>query len=160
MSPTKKSKTPTTRRKVKVKKLAPRKKAAASKRIVLIEDEPLIGKVYRDAFAQMGHELVVAMNKEEAMKSIAEQLPALILLDLVIPVTNDLVIEYEHPVGFDILEYMKHNHDTKHIHVFVLTNLESKEYERRAKELGVDRYYIKTATNPHLLVTEAVKVLG
>lgn len=135
-------------------------KKTAKHTIVLVEDEPLIGSVYRDAFAQAGHPLIIAMNKEEALRSIAENQPRLILLDLVIPVTNDLVIEYEHPVGFDILEFMKRNHATEHIHVFVLTNLESKEYERRARELGVDRYYIKTATSPHILVTEAVKVLG
>lgn len=153
--PIKRKATATKRRSVAKQKVVP-----GHKTIILVEDEPLIGNVYRDAFAQTGHELIVAMNKADAIRSITEHQPALILLDLVIPVTDDLVIEYEHPVGFDILEMMKRNDTTAHVHVFVLTNLESKEYERRAKELGVDRYYIKTATNPHALVTEAVKMLG
>ncbi|MFC1662822.1 two-component system response regulator [Patescibacteria group bacterium] len=141
---------------MKLKKKSSRTKAT----VLLIEDEPLINKVYQAAFKNTDYSLLVATNKEEALDLLFKHQPPLILLDLIIPVSNDLVIEYEHPVGFDILELVKQSDITHDAHVFVLTNLDNDIYVKRAKSLGVDKYLIKTDTSPSQLIDQVIKFLG
>ncbi|MFH0952581.1 MAG: response regulator [Patescibacteria group bacterium] len=128
--------------------------------ILLIEDEPMICDVYQAAFRKTPYKFLIARNKEEGMAAIFSKRPLLILLDLMIPISNDLVIEYDHPVGFDLLEMIKQSDVTHDAHVFIITNSESREHEDHAKRLGVDKFFIKANTTPQTLVREVIKVLG
>jgi CheY-like chemotaxis protein len=102
--------------------------------ILAIEDEKQLIDVYRKKFEDLGIEIVVATNGQEAL-TLAKQLPNLIILDIMLPGGMN---------GFDILRSLKLNSDTAKIPVMILTNLDN-EIET-AKELGVVEYIIKSNT--------------
>ena len=119
-----------------------------SKKVLLVEDEPLIIELYQEAFEQEDFELEVAVDGQEGLKK-AENLPDLILLDILLPGIN----------GFEVLKELKKNGKTRDIPVIVLTNLGSEQSDsdkHLALSLGAVDYLVKSYHTPDEL-TEIVK---
>jgi len=110
------------------------------KKVLLIEDEPLLIDLYTEAFEEEDFALMVAENGTEGLKKAAD-LPNLILLDILLPGLN----------GFEVLRRLKSNARTKDIPVIVLTNLGSEQTDkdkRLALSLGAVDYLVKSFHNP------------
>lgn len=110
------------------------------KKVLLVEDEPLLIDLYQEAFEKERFDLVVADNGHDAIKKAAD-LPDLILLDILLPGIN----------GFEILRQLKKNGKTKDIPVIVLTNLGSEQTDkdkRLALSLGAVDYLVKSYHTP------------
>jgi twitching motility two-component system response regulator PilH len=54
-------------------------------RIVLIEDSPTDRAVFTQWLTKAGHEVLEADNAEDGLKLVREHLPALVLMDVVLP---------------------------------------------------------------------------
>lgn len=122
--------------------------------ILLIEDEPLIAGMYEDVLAKHPFSVVKAASKESAINQIQRHKPQLILLDLMIPLgSGEDLITYDHPVGFDILEWVRHHPEYAKTKVIVVTNLESDTHHKLADSLGVSGYVVKASLEPHDLIT-------
>ena len=103
------------------------------KKVVIVEDDESISKVYEIKFAKEGIASTLAIDGEEAVLKIGSENPDLILLDLMIPKKD----------GFWVLEEIKKNPKLKKIPVIVLSNLGQKSDEERALALGANEYLIK-----------------
>jgi len=77
--------------------------------------------------------VITAYDGEEGLKRAKQELPHIILLDLIMPVMD----------GFDVLEQIKANPDLKHIPVLILSNLGQDSDINKAKELGAVDYLVK-----------------
>jgi two-component system alkaline phosphatase synthesis response regulator PhoP len=118
------------------------------KKVLLIEDEQLIVELYQEAFEEEDFELEVATNGDEGLKK-AENLPNLILLDILLPGIN----------GFEVLKELKKNNKTRDIPVIVLTNLGSEQSDsdkHLALSLGAVDYLVKSYHTPEE-IAEIVK---
>ena len=64
--------------------------AVSSKRLLLVEDDPDIGGLLQDFLTDEGYEVRLAKNGQEALNALLgnETRPALILLDLMMPVMD------------------------------------------------------------------------
>ncbi len=102
------------------------------KTILFIEDEETLQKTFREAF-QNDYGVIPALNGEIGSKLAKTEQPDLILLDLILPRMN----------GFEVLEKLKKDEETKNIPVIVLTNLERVEDVDKAIELGATTYLVK-----------------
>ncbi len=110
-----------------------RKKEGKKQKILMIEDDPFIRKLYRNKLILAGFEFEEATNGEEGLnKAIAEK-PDLVLLDIVLPKKT----------GFDVLVGMKGNEKTKDIPVIMLSVLSQKSDARTALSLGAQDYLVK-----------------
>lgn len=103
------------------------------KKVVIVEDDEHISKVYEIKLTKEGITSVVARDGEEAVAKITTEKPGLILLDLMIPKKD----------GFWVLEEIKKNPDLKTIPVLVLSNLGQKSDQDRARDLGANEYLVK-----------------
>ena len=104
------------------------------KKILLVDDDPLIIRMYEHKLAQDGHDVVLAFDGEQAVMMAKEEKPDLILLDLMMPKLN----------GIETLQFLKKEADTKGIPVIVLTNIgDDSAYQKRAEELGAIDYVVK-----------------
>ncbi len=103
------------------------------KKIVFIEDEPALQKSLTMALKANGFSVFSAFDGETGMNLIKETSPDLILLDLILPKKD----------GFQILEEIKSDKETKDIPVVVLTNLEDASNVEKVIELGATNYLIK-----------------
>ena len=135
----------------------PKKK---NKKILLIDDEPIIVSLYKALFEPTPFEFFVAMNKDMGLMLIQRVRPNLLLLDLILPAPNQPELSYEEPVGLEILREVKQNPETKEIVVLVLTNIDNEKNRQIAKELGAQDYFVKASLEPHELVKKVNQYLN
>jgi len=104
------------------------------KKILLIEDDKFLLKLYSDKLNREGFEVSMAITGEEGLGKVAAEKPDLVLLDIILPQKN----------GFDILSEIKLNPATKNIPVIILTNLGQDSDIKTGFELGAVDYLVKT----------------
>lgn len=115
------------------------------KRVLLVEDEPLLIDLYRERFGEEEFNLDVAQDGNEALRSAGTLGADLILLDILLPGIN----------GFEVLRRLKNNLDTRDIPVIVLTNLGSEQSDsdkQLAFSLGAVDYLVKSYHTPDEIV--------
>ncbi|GEM_PF-1844223 len=131
-------------------------------RILLIEDEPILSSLYTLILTKSGYEVTAAIDAETGEEQLIVTRPHVVLLDLLIPRKphGDTHGESFHePTGFEILRLVKGTPSMATIRVIILSNLDSDEHIRTAKNLGADRYIIKSNLDPHDLKKQVEEVL-
>ena len=103
------------------------------KKILFAEDEPLILKFVSFRLESLGYGVIKARDGAEALKLIEEEIPDLILLDIVMPIMS----------GYDVCKQVKMNEKLKHIPVILFTASEPEIVAARAKEVGASDYIMK-----------------
>jgi CheY-like chemotaxis protein len=119
-----------------------------SKKILVVDDEPDILKVVLFRLNKLGYEVLTATNGIEALDSARENIPDLILLDLMIPVLD----------GVEVAKRLKSEEETKYIPIIVLTASTHKVAEK-AKECQAEDYITKPFV-PEELVEKIKKFIG
>lgn len=107
---------------------------APSKRILLVEDETSVREVLKRKLIQDGFDTDVAEDGEEALKSLDNAIPNLILLDVIMPKMN----------GFDFLEKIRSDKRYSNIPVIIISNLEGDNDRATGKNLGIIDYIVKS----------------
>lgn len=111
------------------------------KKILLIEDEFYILDLYRMILEKAGFEVLLAEDGEKGY-NLAQNLPDLILLDIMLPKMNGIIL----------LKKLKEEYLTKKIPVVLLTNLGQGEVIKTAFDSGASGYFLKVRLNPNELV--------
>lgn len=115
-----------------------------TKKVLLVEDEPLLIDLYQERFSEEDFNLEIARDGNEALKK-ADLGADLILLDILLPGIN----------GFEVLRRLKRNLETRDIPVIVLTNLGSEQSDsdkQLAFSLGAVDYLVKSYHTPDEMV--------
>ena len=113
-------------------------KIEIKKKILLVDDDPLIIRMYQYKLSHDGYQIDLAFNGEDAVMEAKRKLPDLILLDLMMPKMN----------GVEALKFLRKEADTKNIPVIILTNLgDDEEYIKLTKEIGAVDYLVKAETS-------------
>lgn len=110
-------------------------------KILIIDDEKALLTMYEDKMKTEGFEVVTAADGEEGLQKAIDTKPDVILLDIIMPKVN----------GLDVLKNFKSNEATKHVPVYLLTNIPEVSAEK-GKELGAAGYLFKAETEPGKLV--------
>lgn len=118
-------------------------------KILVVEDDKFLRELLVRKLKTEGFEISVAVNGEEGIKKIQEQLPQLVLLDLVLPGID----------GFEILKQIKSDPKTNKIAVIILSNLGQQEEVERGVRLGADDYLIKAHFTPDEIVKKSKRML-
>lgn len=105
-----------------------------NKKIILVEDDAVIRKMYELAFKQEGFKILTYQDGELGLNAIIEKKPDLVLLDVVMPKLN----------GFEVLEKLKEKGLLDKIKVIMLTNLGQEEDIKKALEIGAKDYIVKS----------------
>ena len=113
-------------------------------KILLIEDEVLILRMYEKIFGYEGFSVVTATNGIDGVAKAKQEKPALILLDIMMPKMD----------GLRVLELLKADVDTKDIPVVVLTNLSSDVVIKDAFAKGATGYLVKSEVVNEKIVDE------
>ncbi len=108
-------------------------------KILIVDDSRLDVKVLADILKEE-YEVITAHTGEEGLKKAKDELPVLILLDIVMPVMD----------GFEILKELKNTESTKEIPVIFLTALTDEKTEEKGLLNGaID--YIKKPFNANIV---------
>jgi len=119
-------------------------------RILIIEDDELIRRMYQQIFSFRGHDISLAINGEEGIEQARANKPTLILLDIMMPKLN----------GLDMLKQLKALPELEHIPVIILTNLMGAADAETALESGAIKYIIKSDYTPKEVVDMVEGILA
>ncbi len=103
-------------------------------KVMVVEDNNVLADALMIVLKDKGYELSLATDGEEAEKKILQELPDLVLLDLLLPKKS----------GLEVLRAMRKNPQTKNISVVILTNFEQDTSVSDAKKLKVKDYIVKS----------------
>ncbi len=106
--------------------------------ILVIEDDPLLSKMYEAKFVNGGFNVIKAADGEEGLKVSLASHPDFILLDVMMPRLS----------GIDMLEILRKDAWGAHVPVMVLSNLSETQEGDKAKALGVKEYLVKANFTP------------
>jgi DNA-binding response OmpR family regulator len=104
------------------------------KKILIIEDEETLQNTLTEYLKEEKFETVSALDGEKGIELALLEKPDLIILDIVLPKKD----------GFEVLDEIKNNDETKNVPVILLTNLESMEDIQKAFEKGATTYLVKS----------------
>jgi len=114
--------------------------------IVIVEDDPLMSRMYEKIFTFEKYDVHMAHDGEEGLLQAQTLNPTLIMLDVMMPKMN----------GLQVLERLKSDPKTKAIPVIMLTNLAGQQDAETAMSKGAIKYLIKSEHEPKE-VTDIVK---
>lgn len=103
------------------------------KRILVVEDDENLLKLECILLSSAGYLAWAAMTGPDALYDIANDLPDLILLDIMLPGMD----------GFEVCKRLKMNARTQHIPVIFLSGKSSPEDIHRGLQVGGDQYITK-----------------
>ena len=119
-------------------------------KILIVEDDPLMSRMYQKIFKFDGLETVMAENGEVALTKVRSENPTLILLDIMMPKMN----------GLEVLDRLKSDPQTKAIPVVMLTNLAGSQDAETALQKGAVKYIIKSENDPKQVVKMVKEILA
>ena len=122
---------------------------ADSKKILIVEDEPLLGNLLKQRFEKEGIETILARDGEEALTVLHSTRPDLILLDIILPKIS----------GFELLETMSADPSIEKSPVIITSNLGQDSDVKRGQSLGALEYFVKAKISIEELVEHVKTVL-
>lgn len=111
-------------------------------KVLFVEDDAFISELFRQKFIIEGYKPIIAATAISAILALKEEKPTAIILDIVLPDSECWMI----------LEYLRKRPDKINAPIILLTNWDNSEYKKKAKELKVDTFIIKSSTTPKELV--------
>ncbi|MFA6098849.1 MAG: response regulator [Patescibacteria group bacterium] len=127
----------------------PKNKSVKTK-ILLVEDDTFLAGMYQAKLNLEGFQVVQANDGEKGLKMAQEEMPQLILLDIILPKMS----------GFDVLKTLKKQAKTRNIPVILLTNLGQREDVNKGLALGANDYLIKAHFMPSEVVEKVKKLVS
>lgn len=120
-------------------------------KILLVEDDKLMTRMYKGKFEDDGYNVEIATNGEMGLTKTLEFKPDLILLDIMMPKMN----------GLEVLKKLKEKEETKKIPVILLTNVGGGDEDvKKGLGLGAVAYLVKAEYDPKDVVKKVKEVLG
>ncbi len=102
-------------------------------RILIVEDEEAQAEVLSYNFAREGYDVAVARDGEEALMSVQEQQPDLVLLDWMLPGAS----------GLAVCQSLRRRRETRTLPIIILTARGEEADRVRGLEFGADDYVVK-----------------
>lgn len=117
------------------------------RKIMIIEDNADIQEIYKHSFEKYGYEVILENNGLDGINEVAEKMPDVILLDLMMPKVD----------GFEFLKLLKNT--TLNIPVVVCSNISDIDIETRAIEAGAIAVILKVDYSGKQLVEKVESLL-
>jgi two-component system cell cycle response regulator DivK len=117
--------------------------------ILIIDDTEDNREVYVQFFRHQGWRVSAAEDGIEGLRLAAEELPAVIVLDLGLPKMD----------GWEVAAHLKGNPATRHIPIIACTGHAGEDLKKRALAAGVSDYVVKPCL-PADLVARVKRYLG
>jgi two-component system cell cycle response regulator DivK len=106
---------------------------ATGKTILIVEDNELNTKLFRDLLVSRGHRVVETREGKEALKLAHSEKPNLILMDIQLPEIS----------GFELIKMIKQDAAISSIPVVAVTAFAMKGDEEKIRQSGCDDYLAK-----------------
>lgn len=123
---------------------------AKKEKILIIEDDRFIAKMYQTKLELEGYDVEAAENGAQGVEKIKSFDPDLVLLDIIMPEMD----------GFGVLEAIRDDDTINSVRVIVMSNLAQEDHLKRARALGAKDYVVKSQYTPMDVVKKIKEVLA
>ena len=120
-----------------------------SRRVLLVDDDPIIIRLYREGLTTRGFEVTTATDGLAALQSIRAAVPDVVVLDLMMPRFS----------GVEVLRFIRGRTEIKDLPVIVLSNAYMDPLAHDAANLGAQQGLLKVQCNPASLASAIGEVL-
>ncbi|NUP99870.1 MAG: response regulator [Armatimonadetes bacterium] len=120
-----------------------------AKKILVVDDEPHIVRLLKDALSRKGYEVITASAGDQAVAMAKAELPALIFMDVMMPNLS----------GFEACEAIRAEPLLEKTPIFLLTARGQERDVEQGKAVGADRYLTKPFS-PRQLAQLVEETLG
>ncbi|MDB5806967.1 MAG: hypothetical protein JWN73_4289 [Betaproteobacteria bacterium] len=110
-------------------------------RILVVDDDEAICSWLQALLRVDGYEVTAVGSGEEMFEELKNEVPELLLVDLLLPGVN----------GMEILQRLRGEPATGNLPVILITSLDPKRYLRVGMELGADDFLVKPLAGPDVL---------
>lgn len=111
------------------------------RRVLLVDDDPSILKIFSKHLELAGYEVVNASDGEEALAEIQREPPDLIILDIMLPKLN----------GYEVCTKLKEDDVHQHIPIIMFTAKGKPQEHVTGLMFGAEAYLSKTCSSGELL---------
>lgn len=119
------------------------------KRILLVEDDKFLRRACEASLLQRGFTVVTAADGEEALRLARDEMPDLVLLDLLMPKIT----------GIEVLRALRAEEATRAIPVLVLSNSSREQDVQEVSRLGAVGYLVKSNLSLRELGDRVTRIL-
>jgi CheY-like chemotaxis protein len=119
------------------------------KKVMIVEDNKNIQEIYKHSFEKAGYEVFVEDNGLDGINNVAEKMPDVILLDLMMPKMD----------GFEFLKLLKKN-TMLDIPVVICSNISDHEVTTRVLEAGAVAVILKVDYSGKQLVEKIEYIMA
>lgn len=119
-------------------------------KILIVEDDRYISKMYQLKLSLEGYEVEVAENGKDGVDKVKEFMPNIILLDILMPELD----------GFEVLKIIKGDDATKDIPVLIMSNLGQEDHVEKGMKLGAVGYIVKSQYTPSKVVEKIKSIIA
>ena len=126
------------------------REASKTKKILLVDDDPIILGTLSLKLKSKGYQVVTASDGSQAITITRKEKPDLMLLDVCFPpdVAHGGGVPWN---GFLIIEWLRRLSDTSSLPVIVMSAADRAEYKQRASAAGAAAFFQKPIDNEQLL---------
>lgn len=117
-------------------------------KMVLIDDNPVIRRLYTRLFQKAGYHIITAENGQEGYALVLRERPEAAVIDYYLP---DMT-------GLEICTKIRANKDLHHMKLFLFTGNDDVETRKRALEAGVDSVVVKSPDAAEIVNTVKAKM--
>ena len=107
--------------------------AEGVKKVMIVEDDRFLSFLLKSRLEKDGFTVEQVFDGEEAVQKLKQDVPDLIILDLIMPKVT----------GFEVLKTVSVNPELAKIPVVIVSNLAQDSDIEKARELGAKEYYVK-----------------
>ena len=131
--------------------LSPKSAKQNKYEILLVEDDPMVVRMYKRKFKKDGFKTALAYNGKEGLVALRKKRPDIVLLDIMMPKMS----------GLDMLKIVKADPQYKDLPVVMLTNLGDRaEDVVKCRELGAEDYWVKANMRLNEITERINKILS
>lgn len=120
-----------------------------TKKILIVDDEPNIVTALEFLLQRSGYEVLLAQDGEAALRQVEQNLPDLVLLDVMLSLKS----------GYEVCQRMRERADWQHIKIIMLSAKGREAEVSKGLSMGADLYVTKPFSNKEL-VAKIDELLG
>ena len=109
------------------------------KKLLIVEDEPLLRKMYVERLSKLDVEIFLAENSREGFVIAKKEKPDLILLDM----------SLQEGDGIEMMEKLRQEESIKDTKILAFSNFNELKMKEKAMALGAIDYLLKTDYTPN-----------
>lgn len=102
-------------------------------KILLVDDDPIVIKLYSKLLNENHYQVVVAQDGQEALDKAFQESPDIVLLDIMMPKLN----------GYQVCERLRSTPSTADLPIIILTAMTGPAARQKASDMGADDFVTK-----------------